>query len=62
VARVSNGGKTNHINSIFTVITPMLYLSCNKICKTNVIQFINENKVTETFIDTSIVVPEKDVA
>jgi hypothetical protein len=40
----------------------MLYLSCNKICKTNVIQFINENKVTETFIDTSIVVPEKDVA
>jgi hypothetical protein len=48
VARLRNEGKTSfsesfhpfrasHINSIFTVNTPILYLSCNKICQKNVI-------------------------
>ena len=45
VARLKNGGKEralvsfstrfspSHIHSIFTVNTPILYLSCNEICK-----------------------------
>jgi hypothetical protein len=32
----------SHINSIFTVNIPILYLSCNKICKKYVIQFDNK--------------------
>jgi hypothetical protein len=40
--------------SIFTVNTPVLYLSCNTVCKKNVIQF-NEEKDNGNPIDTSLV-------
>ena len=33
VASLSNRFVPSHINSIITVNTPILYLSCNKICK-----------------------------
>jgi hypothetical protein len=54
VARLRSGGKDkllaslsicfvpSHINSIFTINTLIMYLSCNKISKKNVIQFNNK--------------------
>jgi hypothetical protein len=40
----------SHINSIFTVNTPILYLSWNKICikKTMLFNLIIKKKITET--------------
>jgi hypothetical protein len=38
----------SHIHSIFTVNTPILYLSFNKICQTTVIQFNNNKKDMRT--------------
>jgi hypothetical protein len=74
VARLRSGGKDkllaslsirfvpSHINSIFTINTLILYLSCNKISKKNVIQFNNKKKDNGNSIDTSIVVPVRGVA
>jgi hypothetical protein len=53
----------SHINSIFTVNTPILYLFCNKICNNNKKLFnliIKKNNGNP--IDTSIVVPVRGVA
>jgi hypothetical protein len=70
VARLRNGGKTSlsirfvlsYINSIVTVNTPVLYLSCNAICKTKILFNLMTKKDNGNPIDTSIVVPVRDVA
>ena len=74
VARIRNGGKTSfianlsirfvpsHINSIFTVNEPILYLSCNKSCKKMSFNVIIKKKDNANPIDTSIVVPVRDMA
>jgi hypothetical protein len=55
----------SHINSIFTVNTPISYLSCNKtICtqKKVIYLFINEKNNNGNPIGTSIVVSVRGVA
>ena len=49
----------SHINSIFTVNTPILYLSCNKICNKTMLFNLITKKDNGNPIDTSIVVPVK---
>ena len=46
VAKLRNGGKTsfNHINVILTINTPILYLSCNKICNTKILFNLSKEK------------------
>ena len=46
-------------NSIFTVNTPILYLSCIKICKKLLSNLITNKKDNGNPIDISIVVPVK---
>ena len=52
----------SHINSIFTVNAPILYLSCNKLQKKMLFHLIIKKKDNGNPIDTSIVVPVRDVA
>ena len=51
----------SHIHSIFTVNTPILCLSCNKICQTNVIPS-NDRNDNGNPVNTSIAVPVRGVA
>jgi hypothetical protein len=50
----------SHINSIFTVNTPILYLSCNKIGKEKL--FNLKIKIKRNPIDTAIIVPVRGMA
>jgi len=74
VARLRNGGKDellaslsirfvpSYIHSIFTVNTPILYLSCNKNCRKKKLFNLIIKKDNGNPIDTSIVVPVRGVA
>ena len=49
LASLSNRFVTSHINPIFTINTPILYLSCNKICnKKKVIYIPYTEKIPDT--------------
>ena len=53
----------SHINSIFTVNhAPILYLSCNEICKKMLFNLIIIKKDNGNPIDTSIIVSARGVA
>jgi hypothetical protein len=58
LASLSNRFVPSHINSICTVNTPILYLSCKKMLFNLIIKKNNNGNP----IDTSIVVPERGVA
>ena len=50
LASLSNRFVPSHIHSIFTVSTPILYLSCNTICKEKNKKQIEQNKKQQYYL------------